>query len=254
MNLRETSLSQAFPPEEGRSVALVGAGGKTSTLRRMAEEDAARGHSVLNLTTTKMYFDQPPGEALTSPEEPVPAGEIRYYGRSGEEDESGIATRKFLPPEEEALARILARPPADRVLIEADGARQGWVKIHRSYEPVVPDAVDARLTVLNLRGVGRSPSEEWIHRWEDWTGLYSPEETFGVGRLEDLLARDHGYRAPAGQQRWLLLIGFPADSGPPSDPSHRRSVLNRFSHDFWFGWDRTAWWLEDRVYSLREHA
>ena len=54
-----TSLRQALLLGEGGVISLVGAGGKTSLMFRLAHELSLTGDSVLTTTTTKIYVPEP---------------------------------------------------------------------------------------------------------------------------------------------------------------------------------------------------
>ena len=54
-----TTLRQAFMLNNGGVVSIVGAGGKTSLMYKLAHEFADAGDSVLTTTTTKIFRPEP---------------------------------------------------------------------------------------------------------------------------------------------------------------------------------------------------
>lgn len=151
-----TALFGEFCP---KTVAVVGAGGKTSTVKTLAAERAAAGLRVVITTTTKMH---PPEErellcgsveavlALLAEKSPVWAG--NYFNEYKIE---GLA---------EPIASLAA--VADHVLIEADGAKKLPLKmIDRSHEPVIPPETDAVVAVAGMDAIGK-PLGLTVHRPE----------------------------------------------------------------------------------------
>ena len=116
-----------------RMVALVGAGGKTSTLYALARQAADSGRTVVVTTTTHIL--RHPGLPLV--EEPTPERLRAALAEHGVvtvgtvfrgDKLSGAGT-----PEE-------LRRAADVVLVEADGAKRLPLKAPAEYEPVIPPA------------------------------------------------------------------------------------------------------------------
>src|SRR5437763_1027187 len=113
-------------------VALVGAGGKTSTVLRLAIELRDMGRRLVTTTTVHMAEIHPPQPFyfLVEPD----AGKIlaqvpsllREYGhvRVASERQRPDKIRGIDP---ETVAALAALPEVDNILVEADGAR------HRSF-------------------------------------------------------------------------------------------------------------------------
>lgn len=139
------------------SIAVVGAGGKTSTIFQLAREMADRNRRVIITTTTHMYRE--PGYLATTPEEAerlllqLP---IVFAGRPAE----GGKIRGLSEEDIRKLKQI-----ADVLLIEADGSRHLPLKVPAEAEPVIPEETDLVIVVAGLSGVGR-PISECCHRAE----------------------------------------------------------------------------------------
>lgn len=147
--------------------AVIGSGGKTSLLCRLAEE--VPGTAILCTTTHIRPFSEYP--VL---ENPFPA-DIRQAlaaGRvlcTGTPCENGKLTAPALPME--VLAEL-----ADYVLAEADGSRQLPLKAHAAHEPVIPENSRRVICVVGASGFGK-PVRETVHRWERFCGLTGAAET-----------------------------------------------------------------------------
>lgn len=142
--------------ETHRLVALVGAGGKTSTLYALAKEGVEAGKRVVVTTTT--HIMPHPNLPLTDHMEELPALLERY---------PAVTLGKFLRPDKLSEA---GRPEAclrwaDLVLVEADGARLRPLKAPADHEPVIPHGASAVVAAAGLDCLGR-PVGEICHRPE----------------------------------------------------------------------------------------
>lgn len=153
-----TLFEALFGDRDPRCIALVGAGGKTSAVRRMAEELSARGKRVVITTTTKMH---PPedrslfAESLEAAEALLDQGKIAW---------AGVYFNEFkMQGIEGALPALCAM--ADYVLVEADGAKKHPLKmIDRSREPVIPPEIQAVVAVAGMDALGRRAEEVLFRR------------------------------------------------------------------------------------------
>jgi probable selenium-dependent hydroxylase accessory protein YqeC len=164
----EGSLVEAL---SGRGlVAAVGAGGKKTTLWRLAE---AHDRAVVTAATRIPLFgervrelvvtDDPVGAVESAlgrdvDESPWPLGlvpgradDVRYEGY-GTEVVSGLA---------DAVGEDL-----DAILLKADGARNRLFKAPDEHEPQVPDRADTILPIASATVVGQPLDETHVHRPE----------------------------------------------------------------------------------------
>ena len=147
----------------GRGVtALIGGGGKTTLLYRLAEELRKKG-TVILATSTRIYPPQQYALVMDG-EEAVLCRALKEYGvvAVGTINEEGKLRAPVFSFEE--LATF-----ADYVLVEADGAKCRPLKAHASHEPVIPDNAQRVVLVVGADGFGK-PIEEVCHRPE----LYAP--------------------------------------------------------------------------------
>ena len=139
-----------------RAVALVGGGGKSSTMYALAREARTAGKRVVVTTTTHMMPH--PRLALTG--DPAQVGPLL--------DRHGIITLgRFLASEKlEGAGTLLDyKDAADVVLMEADGARLRPLKAPREGEPVLQPGLDAVVAVAGMDSVGE-PIGGICHRAE----------------------------------------------------------------------------------------
>lgn len=150
----------------GDVVALVGAGGKTTLLGRLAEEARAAGLRVLLTTTTHMGLRAEMGPVFLETEGDPRAALERALREQGRATLLGRRVRDdkmegVVPEHVDALAAL-----ADLVVVEADGARGRGLKAPAEHEPVVPASTTLLLVLASLDVLGRPLGPETVHRLE----------------------------------------------------------------------------------------
>jgi molybdenum cofactor cytidylyltransferase len=192
----------------GRSVAFVGAGGKTTAIFQLARESPS---PVWIAASTHLGAWQP-GQADThvvieSDRERVPSdgGKVTILtGPLG-------ADERFVPLSFRMLRTLWEASGASGrlFLIEADGSRQKPLKAPAPHEPPIPDFVDRVVTVAGLSGVGTSLTEASVHRpgqFASVSGLRSGDAITAEALSRVLMDRRGGLKnMPAAALRWLLL-------------------------------------------------
>lgn len=151
-----TSLTEAARLKEDPFpvVSVCGAGGKTTTIRRLAKECADAGRGAAVMTTTHMIAEDAPW-FLVDPS----IGELREtlerYGQvwAGAASSEGKIESLSRQLQQEMLS---LRVP---VFIEADGARRLPAKVPAGHEPVILLETGYVLYVYGLDAVGRKIAE-----------------------------------------------------------------------------------------------
>ncbi len=168
-------LSRAFRLQSKEIVALVGGGGKTTAMARLAAELAAQGKRVVTTTTTRIfaaqialapqhlvYFpDQPAGEPLSRLSQLLAAQPHALV--VGPPDYQAGKAFGVEPAVVEAIAGL---PEVDAVLVEADGSRMRPFKAPAEHEPVVPGRTTLLVPVVGIDALGRPLTDVYIHRAE----------------------------------------------------------------------------------------
>ena len=141
--------------------AVIGSGGKTSLLRRLAEE--LPGTVLLCTTTHIRPFEEYPLLTAPTPEDIRKALTAHRVLCLGTPCENGKLTAPSLSVE--TLATL-----SDYVLVEADGSRQLPLKAHEAHEPVIPAVSRQVICVVGASGFGK-PIRESVHRLERFCAL-----------------------------------------------------------------------------------
>lgn len=158
-------------------VAVIGGGGKTSTIFRLAAERSRAGRRTLVTTTTHMWPPAPGPAAACDMGAEVYAGEpeaeiagvlsrhaTAFLG-GGLDPDTGkvVGVRADLP------ARLSASIPglgeAGAVLVEADGAAGRPLKRYRAGEPAWPSPPFQCVAILGIDAWGRALGPEICHRF-----------------------------------------------------------------------------------------
>lgn len=149
-------------------VALIGAGGKTTTMFALADELSQRGSSVVISTTTKIWkpggrqvvLAEGPRQLIDSVRPQLEPNRAVVVGRAVNEQGKLVG----LPPR--SVCELVGSGLADAVLVEADGAAGRSLKVHGEGEPVVPACAQVVIVVAGLDAVGKPVDERTIHRVE----------------------------------------------------------------------------------------
>lgn len=158
-------------------VAVVGAGGKKSTLHRLIQAHRIVGTRRIALTTTVKM-----ARAAASPEMQVIVGtgaEVLAAVRSDREAATSVlvaapstATGRLSGPirlagiAPDLIQRLHAEGRFDVTLVKADGARMRWIKAPGYDEPLLPEGTTTVLPILSARAFGTPVSSKIAHRAE----------------------------------------------------------------------------------------
>ena len=135
--------------------AVVGSGGKTTLIHRLAQQYRQAGKRVLVTTTTHMWLEE--GAVLSgNPDDIAVQLERTGYAMAGTQEGEKLASLPAGVYEE--VCRY-----ADEVLVEADGSKGLPVKFPAAWEPVIPANAEEIIVVCNLAGMGRTIAET-VHR------------------------------------------------------------------------------------------
>ncbi len=152
-------------------VSLVGAGGKTTLMFRLAKELLLAGKKVVTATTTKIMepsSEETPCLFVQSDEEKLKQlalqhiDQFRHITLARERIES-IKLKGISP---DLVSLLWNSPEIDMMIIEADGAAGRPVKAPREWEPVIPSHTTLVIGLLGVDGVGKELNEENLFQAE----------------------------------------------------------------------------------------
>ncbi|TFH38045.1 MAG: putative selenium-dependent hydroxylase accessory protein YqeC [Anaerolineales bacterium] len=193
-------LSRALRLQGGDIVAFVGAGGKTSCLRRITSE-LSKQMLVIATTTTKLaehdislasshhVIDRPDDldRVLASL---APHGSALFTGPKIEPE----GKWRGLTPADLGRLITFTKAKAGIVLIEADGARGAKIKAPAAHEPVIPADVTLVVPLLRIDALGLRPEDAQVHRPEQVAKLLGiePGQPILLDHLAGLITHAEG--------------------------------------------------------------
>jgi probable selenium-dependent hydroxylase accessory protein YqeC len=161
----------------GGIVSLVGAGGKTTLLFRLAKELAAAGESVLTTTTTKIFMPAPAQSAnvIIASEitetlrrtEALPPPALHVTAAAAQDTATGKLTG-FAP---DAIEAFRNSGRFRWILVEADGASRRPLKAPAAHEPVISEATGWLVAVVGLDAIGNPLTDAWVFRPERYAEI-----------------------------------------------------------------------------------
>lgn len=192
-------------------VCLVGAGGKTSAMFRLAKELSSEGRKVLATTTTAIYYPERNkyDQILISDSESLDLFDnrsisgITVFGRSVSYE------GKLLGVSPVFLDEIFYEGPFDYILVEGDGSKGRPVKAPAGHEPVIPLGSTKVLGLIGLDSIGKEVCPECVHRTEIFCKITDSHmrAIIDTEMLCKLIAHREGIfkAAPDHSERYLVL-------------------------------------------------
>jgi probable selenium-dependent hydroxylase accessory protein YqeC len=200
---------------KGGVISLVGAGGKTSLMFKLARELSKTGGSVLTTTTTKIFEPEPDQSSCVVVTDSV----TRLVDRAKElidEHHHMTMARARLPDKGKLIG--ISPSAVDTlwdsnlfrwIVVEADGAAGRPLKAPADHEPVIPDCTSCLVGLAGLNGIGRPLTDQWVFRAERFAELSGIALNSGVTEtaVADIITHHKGLfkNAPAKAVRIAFL-------------------------------------------------
>ena len=203
-------------------ISLVGAGGKTSLMFRLAGEAPILGQPLITTTTTRILLPtmiQSSKVLLANTTEEILNKLTDSYQRyphvtvAAKKSPQGTKLIGLGPGEVDALSQS---KKVSWILVEADGAAKKPLKAPAGHEPVIPRSSTLVVGVIGLKAIGKPLIEKWVFRsalFAKITGI-SLGDPVSVDALAKLINHPHGLfkRAPACA-RCLVFLNLAGDDG-----------------------------------------
>lgn len=193
--------AEAFAIPHGVT-SIVGGGGKTTLMLRLARELSESGARVILTTTTHIF---------------PPEGILTISGAKSSEIESVLQERRVVclgvPAERGKLSRPITTFPemetlADYVIVEADGSKHLPLKAPAPHEPVIPAETKLVIAVAGMDGEGKMISEASF-RPELYAALLETDESRKVtpADIAWVLTHEKGqHKGVARNMRFAILL------------------------------------------------
>lgn len=138
-------------------IAVVGSGGKTTRIKKLASEFRGEGKNVFVTTTTHMFIEE---DTLLTDDADTIAGVLKETGYVMAGVRDGDKIRALSKETFDAVCAC-----ADVVLVEADGSKRLPLKYPNAAEPVIPEGTDEIVVVCGLNAIGQK-AKAVCHRLE----------------------------------------------------------------------------------------
>ncbi len=199
MQRKKTNIFEALNLGERENIAIVGGGGKTSLMFRLAQALTSRGCKVLLTTTTKVWRK----EAEEAASIYLLDKDLAWESKLGREmAKSGsvflgkvvLSDGKVAGIDPGVIDHLYGNRIANYLLVEADGAAGRPVKVPSLNEPVVPKTTTVVIAVLGADAIGKPFGPEWVFRekeFESLTGI-KKGQPLTAGKMEKIFLKPEG--------------------------------------------------------------
>lgn len=202
-------------------VSVVGGGGKTTILYRLARETVAVGGRAIVTGTTRFTpsasSGQPPHVFAQSRDDLLQALQMALATAPLVVAGTGWGNKgRIMPVEPDWLADMRDLPDVMTVVAEADGSAGRPFKAPADHEPVIAAATTLVLTVVGIDVLGKSLTAERVHRPELVSGLSGTQigEPVGEETIARVLLHERGGRKGVPPHaRWLPVINKVESAG-----------------------------------------
>lgn len=138
-------------------ISVVGSGGKTTLIKKLASRYRQEGKTVLITTSTHMFIEE---DTLLTDDAGTILDALKKTGYAMAGVSGG---NKINALSKETFDTVC--PYADVVLVEADGSRMHPLKYPNAREPVIPENTDEIIVVCGLNAIGQK-AKDVCHRLE----------------------------------------------------------------------------------------
>ncbi|KNF07100.1 putative selenium-dependent hydroxylase accessory protein YqeC [Gottschalkia purinilytica] len=192
-------------------VSIVGGGGKTTTMFKLAKELRALNKKVLVTTTTAIMMPDESqydnfiiyGEGIKDNMENVTNGSVTVIVKNI------IREDKLKGIEKETIEDIVSKNIFDVILVEADGSKRKPIKAPSYHEPVIPNSTTKVIGVIGMDSVGKEINEKNVHRPEIFTSVTDSKfgEIIDENIIFNLVISNEGlYKdSPKLSKKYLIL-------------------------------------------------
>jgi probable selenium-dependent hydroxylase accessory protein YqeC len=190
-------------------VALVGAGGKKTTLYRLARAYAGRIGITATVAIPPFPVDLDAHVIVGLSALPAIVAEAQQHRIVAFARPSDKPNRLAGLPAGE-VRRIHESAGFDITLVKADGARSRWIKAPDPDEPQLPEGVDTVIPVVSARAIGERLREDIAHRVDRITAITGaqPGDIITPDLVARLLADEQGALKGAGKATIVPLINM----------------------------------------------
>jgi probable selenium-dependent hydroxylase accessory protein YqeC len=168
---RTAALTESLGLQRREVISLVGAGGKTTLMFRLAKELFLVGKKIVTTTTTKIL--EPASDETVSLFIDTDEKELKQFTRKHLHEHRHITiarerleSGKLVGVSSDLVNDLWSSNEIDYMIIEADGAAGRSVKAPRDWEPVIPSSTTMVIAILGVDGLEMEVREEDVFQAE----------------------------------------------------------------------------------------
>lgn len=174
---------------KNQTVSIIGGGGKSTLLKRLAKELTAEKIKVVLTSTTKfqpfpkigIVLQESHGDYLSETSELLNKLNVALVAKEFYKERNTL-----IGVDKQTVVEL--KKISDTVLIEADGSRQRCLKTHKEYEPVIPSISQTVIIICGADVVGAQLDEKNVHRAELFSQKW--ELPLGTRLTPEIIARE----------------------------------------------------------------
>lgn len=210
-----TSLRHSLRLNRGGVISIVGAGGKTALMYRLARELTSRGDRVLTTTTTKIRRPTPRQSSWVMVCESVEQllRQARILLRHSLHLTAGRQVLHFQHKlkgfDPRTIDQIWQSGVFRWIIVEADGAAGKPLKAPAAHEPVIPDSTHWTIAVVGLTVVDKPLSAKWVFRPQFVSALsgLAMDAPISVSAIAKMCLEKNGMlkNAPTQARKFIFL-------------------------------------------------
>jgi len=171
-------ISDKIEETLGNCIGLLGGGGKTALLHKLADEFSQYYPTVLQTSLTKTAFHYTDNPLILNEINMDKLNLIKFDNNPlfiiGEK----ISNEKLKGISEADLDII--RRQFDITIFECDGARNKPLKVHTSYDPIVPNFTTHVIIIVGADVINTKVSDGLVHRPELFCKIWSVKSDFEI--------------------------------------------------------------------------
>jgi len=211
---------EAFDLGDSEHIALVGGGGKTTTLWSLGRELSARALTIV--TTTTKAGAPPAGVPLVDWEQELPDRSLHPLVAEAFQRShliavgSGVRDNRLRAVTPEIADELFFRCNAAYVVNEADGARMMPFKAPADHEPVLASTTTLLVVVIGLDALGQPIDEMHMHRPERIAALTGarPGQALQPEHVSTIVREYESRCADVDESARFAVLVNKVDAGP----------------------------------------
>lgn len=198
--------------KERELLSFIGAGGKTTTIFKLAKELKNLEKKVLVTTSTAIFYPEKDefdkiivssSNDIIKTLRSINRGTITVIGREISSENKLLGLRK------ETIDNIYNIDIFDYILVEADGSKRKSIKSPADHEPVIPSRTDKTVGVIGIDSIEKKINEENVHRLEEFCRVVNckPGDTIDEEKIYRLIKNQKGLfkGSPLKSKKYVLL-------------------------------------------------